>query len=69
LFLLDEDHGTMATSRNPRQMFGKEVAEEDYTLEIPPLQERPSTCIEAIAAAPLRPKMTWASLKATTREP
>jgi hypothetical protein len=26
-------------------------------------------CIEAIAAAPLRPKMTWDSLKATTREP
>ncbi len=26
-------------------------------------------CLEAIAAAPLRPKMTWDSLKATTREP
>jgi hypothetical protein len=26
-------------------------------------------CLEAIAAAPLRPKMTWAALKATTREP
>lgn len=27
------------------------------------------SCIEAIAAAPLRPKMTWDSLKAMTREP
>lgn len=26
-------------------------------------------CLEAIAAAPLRPKMTWDSLKAMTREP
>ncbi len=26
-------------------------------------------CLEAIAAAPLRPKMSWDSLKATTREP
>lgn len=26
-------------------------------------------CLEAIAAAPLRPKMTWDSLKAVTREP
>jgi hypothetical protein len=26
-------------------------------------------CLEAIAAAPLRPKMTWESLKAVTREP
>jgi hypothetical protein len=26
-------------------------------------------CLEAIAAAPLRPEMTWASLKAMTREP
>lgn len=26
-------------------------------------------CLEAIAAAPLRPKMTWNSLKAITREP
>lgn len=26
-------------------------------------------CFEAIAAAPLRPKMTWDSLKAVTREP
>ena len=26
-------------------------------------------CLEAIAAAPLRPKMTWDSLKAETREP
>jgi hypothetical protein len=25
--------------------------------------------LEAIAAAPLRPKMTWESLKAVTREP
>ena len=25
-------------------------------------------CLEAIAAAPLRPKMTWESLKAVTRE-
>jgi hypothetical protein len=25
--------------------------------------------LEAIAAAPLRPKMTWDALKATTREP
>jgi len=28
-----------------------------------------ATCLEAIAAAPLRPKMTWDSLKAVTREP
>lgn len=27
------------------------------------------SCLKAIAAAPLRPKMTWDSLKATTREP
>lgn len=27
------------------------------------------SCLEAIAAAPLRPKMNWDSLKATTREP
>lgn len=26
-------------------------------------------CLEAIAAAPLRPKMSWDSLKAITREP
>lgn len=26
-------------------------------------------CLAAIAAAPLRPKMTWEVLKATTREP
>ena len=26
-------------------------------------------CLEAIAAAPLRPRMTWDSLKAVTREP
>jgi len=26
-------------------------------------------CLEAIAAAPLQPKMTWDSLKALTREP
>jgi len=26
-------------------------------------------CLEAIAAAPLRPTMTWDSLKAVTREP
>jgi len=26
-------------------------------------------CLEAIAAAPLRPKMSWESLKAMTREP
>ena len=26
-------------------------------------------CLEAIVAAPLRPKMTWDSLKAVTREP
>jgi hypothetical protein len=26
-------------------------------------------CLEAITAAPLRPKMTWDSLKAVTREP
>jgi hypothetical protein len=26
-------------------------------------------CLEAIAAAPLRPKTTWDSLKAMTREP
>ena len=28
-----------------------------------------SRSLDAIAAAPLRPKMTWESLKATTREP
>jgi hypothetical protein len=28
-----------------------------------------SRSLEAIAAAPLRPKMTWDSLKALTREP
>lgn len=28
-----------------------------------------SSILEAIAAAPLRPKMTWDSLKAMTREP
>jgi hypothetical protein len=28
-----------------------------------------ASCLEAIAAAPLRPKMTWDSLKAITREP
>jgi bifunctional DNA-binding transcriptional regulator/antitoxin component of YhaV-PrlF toxin-antitoxin module len=27
------------------------------------------SCLEAIAAAPLRPKMAWDSLKAITREP
>lgn len=27
------------------------------------------SCLEAIAAAPLRPRMTWESLKAVTREP
>jgi hypothetical protein len=27
------------------------------------------SCLEAIAATPLRPKMTWGSLKAITREP
>jgi hypothetical protein len=27
------------------------------------------SCLEAISAAPLRPKMTWDSLKAMTREP
>lgn len=26
-------------------------------------------CLEAIAAAPLRPRMTWDDLKAVTREP
>jgi hypothetical protein len=26
-------------------------------------------CLKAIASAPLRPKMTWDSLKAVTREP
>jgi bifunctional DNA-binding transcriptional regulator/antitoxin component of YhaV-PrlF toxin-antitoxin module len=26
-------------------------------------------CLEAIAAAPLRPKMTWDSLKVVTRKP
>lgn len=29
----------------------------------------PERCLEAIAAAPLRPKMTWNALKALTREP
>jgi hypothetical protein len=28
-----------------------------------------SRCLAAIAAAPLRPKMTWPDLKAVTREP
>jgi hypothetical protein len=28
-----------------------------------------ASCLEAIAAAPLRPKMNWDSLKAMTREP
>jgi hypothetical protein len=28
-----------------------------------------ASCLEAIAAAPLRPQMTWESLKAVTREP
>lgn len=27
------------------------------------------SCLEAIAAAPLRPGMSWDALKATTREP
>lgn len=27
------------------------------------------SCLKAIAAAPLRPKMTWDSLKTMTREP
>ena len=27
------------------------------------------SCLEAIAAAPLRPKITWDALKAMTREP
>lgn len=26
-------------------------------------------CLEAIAAAPLRPKLTWGALKAVTRKP
>ncbi len=39
-------------------------------LERPKLGPRMSldSCLEAIAAAPLRPKMTWDSLKAMTRE-
>jgi len=44
-------------------------AEEDCIPEIPPRQERPGPGIEAIAAAPLRSKMTWDALKAMTREP
>lgn len=28
-----------------------------------------ASCLEAITAAPLRPKMTWDALKAVTREP
>jgi hypothetical protein len=40
-------------------------------LELPKPGPRMSKehCLEAIAAAPLRPKMTWESLKAVTREP
>lgn len=29
----------------------------------------PERCLAAISASPLRPKMTWESLKAATREP
>jgi bifunctional DNA-binding transcriptional regulator/antitoxin component of YhaV-PrlF toxin-antitoxin module len=28
-----------------------------------------ASCLEAIAAAPLRPRMTWDALKTVTREP
>jgi len=40
-------------------------------LELPEPGPRMSfdRCMEAIAAAPLRPKMTWEALKAETREP
>jgi hypothetical protein len=40
-------------------------------LELPKLGPGMSmeSSLEAIAAAPLRPKMTWDSLKAMTREP
>lgn len=34
----------------------------------PPARMSMDRCLEAIAAAPLRPKMTWDSLKALTRE-
>jgi|GEM_PF-3641660 len=43
--------------------------EEGCALEIPPRQEQLSPFLEAIAAAPLQPKMTWDALKAVTREP
>lgn len=40
-------------------------------LEPPKPEPRMSVarCLEAIATAPLRPKMTWDALKAVTREP
>jgi hypothetical protein len=35
----------------------------------PELRMSVSRCLAAIAAAPLRPKMTWDDLRAVTREP
>jgi hypothetical protein len=35
----------------------------------PELRMSMARCLEAIAAAPLQPKMTWDSLKAVAREP
>ena len=35
----------------------------------PGLKMSMERCLEAIDAAPLRPRMTWDSLKAVTREP
>ena len=35
----------------------------------PGLEMSIARCLEAIAAAPLRPKMTWDSLRTLTREP
>jgi hypothetical protein len=49
--------------------FRRICEEEGYALEIQPRQERSNHFLKAIAAAPLRPKMTWDSLRAMTREP
>lgn len=48
-----------------------EVQYEGVRLERPEPKHEMSLarCLEAIAAAPLRPKMTWNTLKTTTREP